>query len=268
MLYGAREGDVAVGDTPMHYVAFGRGEKVLIMIPGLSDGLKTVHGMAAALAFSYRRFAKSFRVYVFSRKDVLEEDSTTKNMAEDLCTALAQLGIGRCCVLGVSQGGMIAQHLAITHPVLVERLVLAVSASRPNEVLESALHRWMAMAEKGDYKSLMMDTCESVYSPKRLKLYRPLYPLIGRIGKPKTFDRFLIQARACLSHTAYDSLPGIQCPTLIIGGDDDRVVGNDASPEMASRIPGSQLKVYEGLGHGADAEAKDFSRRVLEFLSV
>ena len=58
---------------------------------------------------------------------------STRDMAEDLAFGMQTLGITRAKVLGVSQGGMIAQYLAIDHPELVDRLVLAVTLSRPNE---------------------------------------------------------------------------------------------------------------------------------------
>ena len=62
-----------------------------------------------------------------------------------------------------------------------------------------------------------------------------------------------------------DNLPKITCPTLIIAGSDDRTVGNDAALELNRGIVGSKLYVYEGLGHGAYEEAKDFYDRVLDF---
>ena len=78
---------------------------------------------------------------------------------------------------------------------------------------------------KGDYRSLMTDTSEKTYSLKTLKKYRPLYPLLCRVGKPEDFSRFLIQAESCLTHNAHEELSGISCPVLILGGGDDKIVG-------------------------------------------
>ena len=98
--------------------------------------------------------------------------------------------------------------------------------------------------------------------------YRRLYPVIGMIGKPKTYDRFRINADAILSFDALQELSGIACPTLILGGDTDKIVGVEASYEMKERIPGSELYVYPGLGHAAYEEAADFNQRVLNFLEA
>ena len=122
------------------------------------------------------------------------------------------------------------------------------------------------MARSRDYKNLIIDTMEKSFTEKYLKKYRIFYPILTRIGKPKEFGRFIIQAHACLTHNAYAELNQIKCPTLVIGGDSDRVVGKNTSEEMADRITVSKLVIYEGLGHGAYDETKDFYRQVKHFL--
>ncbi|MBQ6537257.1 MAG: alpha/beta hydrolase, partial [Firmicutes bacterium] len=100
----AENGLVAVNNDCLDYVRFGGGERTLVMIPGLSDGLRTVKGLARPLALSYRELAKDFTVYMFSRAASGKAQST-REMAADLAAACAELGLGPCCVLGVSMGG-------------------------------------------------------------------------------------------------------------------------------------------------------------------
>lgn len=80
------------------------------------------------------------------------------------------------------------------------------------------------------------------------------------------YVRFLIQARACMRHDAFDGLPRIHARTLVLGGEQDRCLGGEASREIAGRIPGAQLYMYPQWGHSLYEEAKDFPRRVLDFL--
>lgn len=68
MLYHGKNGTLELDGSTMDYICFGRGEKALVMLPGLGDGLKTVKGMAPPMAAVYRDFAGAYRVYVFSRK--------------------------------------------------------------------------------------------------------------------------------------------------------------------------------------------------------
>ncbi len=267
MLWNAKNGQVPVGDTRMQYVRFGSGEKVFVILPGLSDGLATVRGKALLLAKPYAGFLDRFTVYMFSRKDDLPAGHTIRDMAADQAQALLALGIERAAVLGVSQGGMIAQHLAADHPGLVEKLVLAVTAPNANDTVRACVGRWIEYAGQGDHRALMRDTAERSYSGAYLKRYRRLVPLVSAFTRPASYARFLTNARAILSFDARDALRRVQCPTLVIGGAEDRIVGVDASRGLHTRIAGSALYVYPGLGHGLYEEAADFYPRVYRFLT-
>ncbi len=266
MLYHAKNGKVSVGDSDMDYISFGDGEEILIMLPGLGDGLSTVKGMALPFAVMYRIYAKRYKVYVFSRKNCLPEGYTTRDMARDQARAMEALGIRKASVLGVSQGGMIAQYLAIDYPAMVDRLVLAVTLCRQNETVQNVVNGWIEFARQGSYKELVIDTAEKSYSENYLKKYRFLYPVLGKAGKPENFDRFLIQAASCTSHDSYEELDKITCPVLIIGGGRDRIAGTEAASELSGKIKNNKVFIYEGLGHAAYEEAKDFNRRVIDFL--
>ena len=265
MFYHAKNGSVRVGNSEMDYISFGNGNRDLIMLPGLGDGLTTVKGMALVFSVLYRIYAKEFRVYVFSRKNHMQEGYSTREMAKDQAEAMAALGISKADVIGISQGGMIAQYLAIDYPDLVNRLILVVTSAKPNEITEEVVGAWMEMASQGNYRDLMVDTAEKSYSESYLKKYRLFYPLLGRMGKPKSFKRFLIQAASCIAHDAYAELDKIICPTLVIGGDCDKIVGPASASAIADKIKGSELFIYKGLGHAAYEEAKDFHERVLNF---
>ena len=246
------------------YIRFGRGSKTMIMLPGVGDGLKTVKGMALPFALLYRKLAKKFTVYVFSRRRNLTPSMTTREMAEDLSSAMGALGLSSAVLVGVSQGGMIAQWLAIDHPDKVSKLVLAVTLSRPNHTVEDVVARWISMALRGDYKGIMLDTAERSYSEKRLKQARLKYSLLSSIGKPKSFERFIIEAESCVKHDAWGELGRIACPTLVIGGTEDKIVTGQASMEIAEKIAGCELYMYEGLGHGLYEEAPDFLDRIMD----
>lgn len=265
MFWNAQNGSVSIGDTDMDYVSFGKGRDALIMLPGLGDGLTTVKGMAIPMAITYRMFACNYKVYIFSRKNYLPEGYSTRDMARDQAEAMKRLGISKAKVVGISQGGMIAQYLAIDFPELVEKLVLAVTLSKQNEMVREAVTKWIGMAMQGSYKDLMIDTAEKSYSERYLRKYRRLYPLLGKIGKPKDFSRFMIQATSCIGHDAYAELENIICPVLVIGGDNDRIVGVNASYEIADKIKNCELFIYKGLGHAAYEEARDFNKRVQDF---
>ena len=266
MIWNAKNGTVPIGNTEMSYASFGSGNKVLILLPGLSDGLATVDGKALLLAAPYKLFFKDYTLYMFSRKNSLPDNYSIREMADDQAEAMRKLGIEKASVLGVSEGGMIAQHLAIDHADLIEKLVIAVSAPNANDTVHSVVEAWIGLAKQENHKQLMIDTTEKSYSEAYLKKYRKIYPVIGWIGKPKSYHRFLVNANAILHFDCFDDLKKITCPTFIIGGQADQIVGPIASCEMHEQIEGSELYMYEKFGHAAYEEAADFNKRVYDFL--
>lgn len=160
---------------------------------------------------------------------------------------------------------MIAQYLAIDRPDLVRKLVLAVTLSRNNDTVKQVVNYWIALTEQGSIKKLVEDMAEKMYSAKYVKKYRLFMPLLTILQKPKDPQRFILLAKACLTCNSYEELDKINCPVFVIGGQQDHVVSGAASNEIADKL-GCKLYVYEKLGHAAYEEAKDFNKRVYDFL--
>lgn len=263
MLYNAKELKLKVNNTEVAYISFGKGNKPLIMIQGLNtNGIK---GSAATLAYMYRIFAKDYKVYLFDRRPDAQEGITVRDMAADIATVMDVLGLKSADVIGVSQGGMIGQYLAIDRPELVNSLVLAVTLSRNNETVTQVINGWISLTEQGNIKALVADMAEKMYSDAYVKRYKPFLPLLTLLQKPKDVQRFITLAKSCLTCNAYDELDKIQCPVFVIGGKLDKVVGGKASEEIAQKL-GCEIYMYDELGHAAYEEARDFNQRVYEFL--
>ena len=266
MLWKAKNSVIHLPEGEMPCASFGNGIRTLVLLPGLGDGLKSARGMALPLAWMYRAFAKDFRVLVLSRVIPLKEGATTRDMAAHVAAALAQLGVEKAAVVGVSMGGMIAQHLAVDYPQLVEQLVLTVTCPGSNPILEDSVTVWSDMARRGDHRALMVDNGKRIYSDGYLKKYGWMFPLAALFTKPRSYRQFLIMAEACRTHDARSGLEKIAVPTLVVGGARDKCLGGEASRELAAAIPGAILKMYREYGHGAYEEAADFQRTLLEFL--
>lgn len=266
MVFHAKNGVLTLDNSRMDYVRFGTGKRNLILLPGLGDGLTTVKGTALPMALTYRLFARDFTVYMFSRKEPLSTGCTTEDMARDQVQAMDLLGIDQADVLGVSMGGMIAQQIAALYPQRVGKLVLAVTCARANDLLKQSVKLWTDLASRGDHTGLMDNNVRLIYSEDYYRKNKWLVPLMGKLTKPRSYDRFLIQAAACSGHDCFQRLGDIRCPTLIIGGEKDAVIGSQPSRELAEHIPGSRLRIYPQWGHGVYEEEKTFNRTVLEFL--
>ena len=250
----------------MDYIRFGSGTRVLIMLPGLGDGLRTVKGMALPMALLYRKFSKRYTVYAFSRREPLTAGCTTRDMAADQAKAMEALGIDRADILGVSMGGMIAQWLAIDFPERVGKLILTVTCPEPNPILTESVQEWVGLAKRGDHAGFMDSNLRRIYSERYYRRNKWLTPLLGALTKPGSYGRFFIQADACLTHNTLAELGSIRAETLVIGGEKDLALGGEASRVLAAHIPGAELRMYPQWGHGLYEEAGDFNDVVLAFL--
>lgn len=268
MRYHAKFDILPMADTGMEYIRFGNGPKNLVMLPGLGDSLRSMKGTALPLAIMYRAFAKEYTVYIFSRKTSLSQGCSTRDMARDQAKAMELLGIDRADLFGVSMGGMIAQHLAADFPEKVNRLVLAVTAPACNPIMTDSIGEWVTLAKADNHTKFMESNLRRIYSPEYCQRNRWLIPVIGKLTKPRSYDRFFLQANACLTHNASQQLGKITAPTLVIGGEKDLTLGAEPSKQLAASIPQATLKLYPQWGHGLYEEEKDFIPTVFAFLKA
>lgn len=254
-------------DKSMDYVTFGKGKKPLVIIPGLGDGVQTVKGKAQLFSLSYRLLAKRYKIYVFSRINELRQGYTTRDMAADVAEAMETLNLDAAYVMGISQGGMIAQWLAVDFPERVQRLILAVTTAKPSQLARERIEHWQKLSQSGTFRDLMLDIAKHSYTQKSYQKWRILSNIMGRLGRIKDEKRIAIQSQSCLTHDSLEVLKEIQCPTLVLGALEDDVIGVDGSKELAKAISGCQLLILKHSGHALYEENKAFQEAVCEFLN-
>ena len=264
MIWPIKEMNLQLPHAKIDYIRFGNGPKPLVMIQGLNT--RGIKGAGVPLAFLYRLFTKQYTVYLFERRPNVYDGITVRELASDVAMAMDTLNLGAADVIGVSQGGMIAQYLAIERPDLVNKLVLAMTICRNNSTVKSVIDRWLTLTSQGNMKLLIADMAEKMYSDAYLKRYRPLLPLLTILQKPKDVERFMILSKACLTCNTYENLDQIRCPVFVIGSKHDKIVGAEAAAELAEKLQCSSL-IYEHLGHAAYEEANDFNHAVLAFFN-
>jgi pimeloyl-ACP methyl ester carboxylesterase len=259
-----KEGTINVNNIKMDYIRFGKGKKNLIMIQGLNT--KGIKGSGIMLSFMYNIFTKDYTVYLFDRRKDVYEGITIETFADDMAVAMKSLNIENADILGVSQGGMIGQYLAIKYPHLVNKLVLALTLSQNNDLVNSVINKWVKLTKENKFKELIYDMAINMYSDEYIKKYKIMMPLLTFVQKPKDISRFIILCKSCLTCNTFESLDKIKCPTFVIGARQDRIVGCDASIEIADQL-NCPIHIYEDLGHAAYEEANDFNQLVYDFLN-
>lgn len=265
MKYNLTENTIQGPDFTCRYIAFGNGDRPMILIPGLS--IKRPVDNARSLASMNRVFAKSYRVYVFDKREKLPAGFTVEDMAEDLAFCMEKLHLNGADILGISQGGMIAQYLAIHHPDLAGSLVLAVTLGKINTALRNLCERWTYYIENAAWDRIAEDVLQTMYSQSFIDKFGWIYTSAGNAAQITDPGRFLTETRACMTCDTLEGLSRISCPVFVIGSLGDRVVTAEASRELAG-ILHCPLYLYEKYGHALyEEDPADFTRRVLDFFT-
>lgn len=254
-----------LSDPGVDYVTFGKGDKTLIIITGLSlQRLGDMSNLTICSLFS--RYAREYKVYIFDRRDHIEEGVSIEDMADDLYQSLQGLHIDNASIIGISQGGMIAQIFAIKYPQKVNSLVLALTLARNNAISRETIRGWIEMTENNDMDQLNKDSMsKSFSSPVLKKLYVINRLFLKSVSKEKR-NRFVCLAKSILAFDCHKLLDKITCPTLVLGAKKDLVLGVDGARELANGIPNSSYHEFDKLGHAAYIESRRFNKVLLEFL--
>ena len=252
----------------MDYFRFGTGDKVMVIIPGLS--VQSVMGSAQLVADSYGMFSEDYTVYLFDRRKNLPDAYSVHDMAQDTAAAFTELGLEKVDLFGASQGGMIAMDIAIEHPELVNRLILGSTAARVTEDRYNVIDKWVQLAKEGKAEELYMDFGQAVYAPETFEQIRETLTEMSGTVTDEELAHFVVIAEGTKGFDVLDDLDRIGCPVLLLGAEDDNVLGSEASREIADKIeghPGFEMHMYDGYGHAAYDMAPDYRERMQKFFA-
>ena len=258
---------VHTGTFSMNFFRFGRGAKTLVILPGLS--VQSVMGAADAVEAAYRPMEDAFTIYLFDRRNELPPSYSVRDMALDTAAAIKALGLKEVCLFGASQGGMMAQVIAVEYPGLVRKMVLGSSSSHVREEQYRVIDGWVRLAKSGDRVGLYLDFGRKLYPPALCEQYRDALVKTAETVTDAELERFVILAEGIRGFDVTDELYRIRCPVLAIGDYADRVLDADATMEIAEKLDERQdfrLYLYAGYGHAAYDTAPDYLDRVRRFL--
>lgn len=259
----AEEFRVEIDGTYMNVIRFGTGKKNLVIIAGVS--LCGLEGQGESVAAAYDIFADEYTVYLLERKKVIPQEYSVWQMADDIFLVLNKINVTNADIYGVSQGGMIAQCLAIKYPRLVNKLVLCSTICRADDMMKTVALGWRKLAAQEDVVALNRDFFEKVYSESFLEKNRELLPVLEKQGTPDDCKRFAILAKACEEFNISDRIEEIKCPVFIIGDENDRVLKTAGAYEIAQKT-GGRIYIYKEFSHAVYDEADNIKDMIKEFL--
>ena len=213
--------------------------------------LHSALGEAALWLPYYQSWSKQFRVLVpqhpgFGQSGGFDEIDTIEDLAFHYIELLDVLGLDQVCLGGVSLGGWVAAEVACRWPERVKRLWIA-----------DAPGLWVPEQPLPDLFRHAQDRRKM----RELLFHDPASAVASLVIKDKPDERTMLAAYQSLTVLArmiwerpYDPklakrLHRVQCPTLLVWGDDDKLVPPAYGEAYHRCIPGSQLKLIPQCGH-------------------
>ena len=218
-------------------------------LPGWRRNIPTLARELRVLAFDHRGNGRS---------DEPPGACSMTTFVGDAVAVLDENGVGRAHIYGQSFGGMVAQELALTHPERVASLVLACTHCGQAHVVAAPVAKtpvgegWHALYAPGFPEAHPDHVAEDL----RIGARSPSHPQ----GQRRQWE-------AMQTWDAFDRLPMLTVPTLVLHGTEDRLVAPANAEVLAGRIPGAELVWLEGAGHLYHSErAAEADAAVLGFV--
>ena len=186
---------------------------------------------------------------------------TLEDMADDCVGLLDELGVEAAHLVGASQGGMIAQTVAIRHPERVLSLVSIMSTTGDRQVGQPHPEAMPALltrppAGKEGFVDFVVGAWKVIGSPgfetDEEALRARAAASYNRGIFPDGTARQLLAILASGDRT--EALRRLDLPTTVIHGTDDVLVDVSGGKATADAIPGARLELIEGMGHDLPAQ--------------
>lgn len=232
------------------------GARLQVQIRGPSEGVALVLLQGQANSHDWwtgmrRRYEERFRTITMDYRGTGTThspagDLTTGLMAEDVISVLNALDVDQAHVYGTSMGGRVAQMLAGRHPSRV--LSLALACTSPGGRL--------AIEPTDDVRRALADSDPITRAATMVELFYTRNwgtdPMQSHLFGDSTMTAADRQRHVRMSahHDAWDLLPNIQCPTLVLHGKQDRITPSGNAEIIADAIPDARLHIHPTGRHG------------------
>lgn len=242
----------------LYWHAHGTGPTVLLIM-----GLSFTHEMWFRV---WPHLVDHYRVVLFDnrgmgRSSVPKGPYSIQKMARDAAAVLRAAGASAAHVVGASMGGMIAQELALRQPAMIRSLILACTSH------SGLFGQWpdfsrvprRAAKTREDRERAVVELLYADSTP----LHLIEEDIRIRTACQWTAKGFLNQFAGILMWSAYRRLPSIRTPTLVVHGDQDRLVPPDNGRAVARRIPGAEFELIPNAGHVMTTDQPELCSNIL-----
>lgn len=255
--------NIKIDNFEMRYFKFGHGTKNMVIIPGVN--MNSVMKLENLIIDAYNIFESDFSVYVFDRITKMEKSYDVYDMASDLIKALDYLKLDNLYLFGTSQGGMIAEVIAIKRPDLIYKLNINSTVGYVDNNEYKIFNNLINLCNENKIYDAVDLLAQNIYSAN---LYNNIKNTLNDYAKSLSkldINNFIVECEALNNFNVLNDLSNIKCSTLIIASKKDKIFDYHKSIELNDKIKNSRLYLYDDYSHTVYDEATDFKKIVYDF---
>lgn len=256
---------VDAGGVGLHVAEAGEGHPLVFL-----HGLGWTHALWAP---AFDRYAARYRVIAGDTRGHGQSDKppgpySITQFAKDWLATLEALDAGNAIVVGFSQGGMIAQQMALDSPSRFRGLFLACTACRSSAASASNMElRIKAMLEGGAAASARI-AVRSIFSETFIDQNPAVVEQFVRCRALSDQDALIASMRATNGFDLQADLPSLRLPSQVVCASQDTLTPPARVAEVAQGL-GVSMRIVEGAGHMVQVEqAEAFYAFLDEFLEA
>jgi pimeloyl-ACP methyl ester carboxylesterase len=222
----------------------------IVLVPGLGSSVRTHLPILPAL---------------WRHGSVFVANQTRDDTIEAMAARVLSEAPERFSLIGHSLGGYIVLEMIRQQPNRIVRLALLNTSARPDTAEATKLrNERVAEARAGRYMEMQAANFPQSVHPDRVN--DPLLIETSRLTREDSGAEAFIRQQAAII-ARIDSRPylkDIRVPTLVLSGDNDMLISNEYSKEMAAMIPGATLVIVPDCGHLAPLERPEATSAALD----
>lgn len=186
-----------------------------------------------------------------------------EELSAQLAGVLQQEGVAKAHIMGISLGGLVAQHFAATQPAMTDKLVLCDTTPR---YTDEARQMWVvrAAAARKDGPASLLPMIEKIwFTPEFVAANPPAVRLVRDTFAACSGEGYGLACEALGAADLLGLAPRIKAPTLVICGEDEGQAFKDAAVWLRDNIGGARLEMIPSAGHASVLEQPAHIERLL-----
>jgi len=188
-------------------------------------------------------------------------------LTADVLALMDELHVPKAHFVGISMGGMIAQHVTLAAPDRIDRLVLASTTSGYPESTRTLWADRIAAVRAAGMEPQVAPTLERWFTPPYRSEHPEVMARIGNLIRATPPAGYIGSGQAIATLNATERLATLRCPTLVIVGADDVGTPPAMGRRIADRILGARYEAITSASHLCNIEqAATYNRLLLDFL--